>query len=255
MSSSLQIAPDKPKVILPNGLQALWFGFKLLNRPGLRLYALMPVLVNIIIFGLGFYTAYGYVEALRGQFASWLPAWLAFISYMLWPLFIISAGVIVIYTFTLITQLIAAPFNAILSEQVEAQLGVNTATEDANIDFWQALKTAVPREISKLLKSLKWLLLMLILSFVPVLNIVVPLIGAWLIAIDYLDYPADNRGLKFEQSLQIIEGQRLQHLIFGVLVSIASFIPLVNLFVVPAAVAGGTALWHRHTEQQFAASS
>ena len=230
---------------LPNGLNALWYGFTLLNQKGLRLYALVPVLINMLIFGTGFYYAYGYIETLRAEFGQWLPEWLAFLSYILWPLFIISAGILVIYGFTLVTQLIAAPFNAILSEKVEAHLGLPTASEDASIGFWHALKNAVPREISKLMKSLKWLVLMLILSFVPVINMLVPVIGAWLIAIDYLDYPADNRGMTFSESLQKIEQSRFQHLSFGILVSIVSFIPILNLFVVPAAVAGGTALWHK----------
>jgi len=230
---------------LPGGLGALLFGFKLLNQKGLRLYAIMPVLLNILIFSTGFYYAFDLMEDLRLQFQAWLPEWLHYLSYILWPLFIISAGVIFVYGFTTITQLIASPFNAILSEKVEKHLGLPCASDENPLTFFQAMKSAIPRELSKFAKSLKWLLLMLILSFIPGINIVVPLIAAWIMAIDYLDFPADNRGMSFSDSLKHIQKRKLSHLLFGLIVSLVSLIPLVNLFVVPAAVAGATALWHQ----------
>ncbi len=230
---------------LPNGINALFFGFSLLSKPGLKRYAIMPLLINSLIFGTGLYFLVGWVETLRSQFEAWLPEWMGFLSYLLWPLFIVSAGVIVVYLFTTITQILSSPFNAILSEKVEAELGVPTATEECNLSFWQALKSAPAREISKFIKSLKWIFLMLILSLIPGLNILVPIIGSWLMAIDYLDYPADNRGISFKASLAKIHEKRLSHLLFGLLVSLMSLIPILNLFVVPAAVAGGTALWHK----------
>lgn len=231
---------------LPNGMNALLFGFKLLANPGLKRYAMIPLLINIIIFGTGFYFMFSWLETLRTEFEAWLPQWLDFLSYILWPLFIISAGVIVVYLFTTITQILSSPFNAILSEKVEAQLGLPTATQESNLSFWQALKSAPAREISKFFKSLKWLFLMIVLSFIPGLNILVPIIAGWLMAIDYLDYPADNRGMSFNESLARIHEGRFNHLTFGLLVSFVSLIPIVNLFIVPAAVAGGTALWHKN---------
>jgi CysZ protein len=221
------------------------FGFKLIGTSGLRHYALVPLLINIIIFGSGLYFMLSWVESLRLQFVAWLPSWLDFLSYVLWPLFIISAGAIIVYVFTTLTQILASPFNAVLSEKVEEHLGLPTATEECDLNFWQALKSAPAREISKFIKSLKWIALMIILSFLPGLNIFVPVIAGWLMAIDYLDFPADNRGMPFKDSLAHIHGKRFHHLCFGLLVSLISFVPLLNLFVVPAAVAGGTALWHK----------
>ena len=229
----------------PNGINALSYGFKLLVRPGLKRYAIMPLLINIIIFGIGLYFTFSWIETLRLQFEAWLPSWLDVLSYILWPLFIISAGVIIVYLFTTITQILASPFNAILSEKVEASLNLPTATTESNLSFWQALKNAPIREISKFVKSLKWIALMIILSFVPGLNLLVPLIAGWLMAIDYLDYPADNRGYSFSESIKHIQSNRFNHLLFGLIVSLVSLIPIVNLFIVPAAVAGGTALWHK----------
>ena len=231
---------------LPNGINALLFGFRLLNNKGLRQYAIIPLLINMSIFGIGLYFMFGWVETLRLQFETWLPSWLDFLSYVLWPAFILSAGVIIVYLFTTVTQILASPFNAILSEKVEAQLKLPTATEESNLSFWQALKSAPAREISKFIKSLKWIFLMIVLSFIPGLNILVPIIAGWLMAIDYLDYPADNRGISFKESLAKIHSNRFHHLTFGLLVSFISLIPIVNLFIVPAAVAGGTALWHNN---------
>ena len=61
-------------------------------------------------------------------------------------------------------------------------------------------------------------------------------------ALQYLDVPLANRGMMFKDVKAECERQRLVSLGFGAGVLIVASIPLLNLFVVPAAVAGATAM-------------
>ena len=83
--------------------------------------------------------------------------------------------------------------------------------------------------------------------FIPVLNVIVALLwlvfGAWMMVIQYIDYPMDNNGLSFLAMRRSLNQQRLLHLGFGGGVSILLMIPLLNFFAMPIAVAGATALY------------
>ncbi|MGC3535225.1 EI24 domain-containing protein, partial [Pseudomonas aeruginosa] len=48
-----------------------------------------------------------------------LPDWLSFLQYIDWPLFVVLVLVIVYFTFTMVANIISAPFNGIHTEKVE----------------------------------------------------------------------------------------------------------------------------------------
>ena len=81
-----------------------------IRQPALRSFVMIPLLLNIVVFaGLGFFAIDG--------FAIWLdrlmlgiPDWAAFVRYLLWPLFVLLLLVISAWTFTILGNLIAAPF-------------------------------------------------------------------------------------------------------------------------------------------------
>lgn len=87
--------------------------------PNLRLFVLLPLAVNLLLFG-------GLIYFAGHQFDLWLdalmptlPDWLSFLSYILWPLFVALLVLMVFFTFTLVANIIAAPFNGFLAEKVE----------------------------------------------------------------------------------------------------------------------------------------
>lgn len=53
---------------------------------------------------------------------SYVPDWLQWLSYLLWPLAVISVLLVFGYFFSTIANWIAAPFNGLLAEQLEARL-------------------------------------------------------------------------------------------------------------------------------------
>ncbi len=51
-----------------------------------------------------------------------LPAWASFVEWLLWPLFVLLLLAIIFFTFTMLPNLVAAPFNGFLAEKVEVMV-------------------------------------------------------------------------------------------------------------------------------------
>jgi CysZ protein len=64
-----------------------------------------------------------------------------------------------------------------------------------------------------------------------------------MLAIDYHDYPMGNHQLLFNEQREVLKKKRTLALGFGMATMLATMIPIVNFFVIPAAVAGATALY------------
>lgn len=224
-------------------------GLRLLNRPGIRPFVWMPLLVNILVFSLLVWTGVHEFERLL----SWLlpeSSWLSYLRWLVWPLFAASAVLLIFYTFTVIANLIAAPFNGLLAEKVEQSLGGETPTGEGSIRA--LLKDLLP-SIASELRKLSYFLLravpLLILFLIPGINLVAPvlwlLFNAWYMALEYADFPMANHGLKFSAQHARMKKIRLTALGFGGALTLLMLVPILNFVAMPAAVAGATALWYR----------
>jgi len=85
---------------------------------------------------------------------------------------------------------------------------------------------------------------LLVLSIIPGLNVLAPLLwalfGAWGMALEYLAYPLENQGVLFSEQKELVKSVRLGALSFGGLAVLGLTIPLLNIIVAPAAVIGAT---------------
>tara|TARA_R110002073_G_scaffold6784_4_gene39819 strand:- start:5139 stop:5870 length:732 start_codon:yes stop_codon:yes gene_type:complete len=231
-----------------NGIDCFFEGFRLVRQRGLRQYVLIPLFINIVVLSVVMYYGVGQYDALAAWISGWLPDWLAFLAGFLSFLAAVIIFAIGIYLFTIIANIISSPFNSILAEKVEERLVPGLVR--ASPGLMVILGRSVAREFSKLLYLLPRLLGLLVLSVIPVFNAIAPFIwilfGAWMMAIQYADYGADNNQLSF-QALRVRLGRsKLQALMFGLVVYFLLAIPIVNLFLIPIAVAGGTVLWVTH---------
>jgi CysZ protein len=233
-----------------SGPQYLGEGLKLVLSPGLRLFVLLPLAVNTLLF-------IGLIVLAMQQFGVWmdslmpnLPDWLSFLTYVLTPLFFVLVLVIMFFTFTLLANIIAAPFNGFLAEKVEVVL---RGRDDFPPFSWAELMAMMPRTIGREMRKLAYFLPraipLLILTFVPVLNLVAAplwiLFGIWMMAVQYIDYPCDNNKVSWDDMLAWLREKRWQSLGFGGTVYLALLIPFVNILVMPSAVAGATLFWVR----------
>jgi CysZ protein len=156
----------------------------------------------------------------------------------------------VFFTFTTLANIIAAPFNGFLSEKVE----VVVRGEDPSPPFrWSELVAMVPRTLGREMRKLGYFLPraigLFILSFIPVVNIIAAplwiLFGIWMMCVQYIDYPADNNKLGWNEMLAWLREKRWQSLGFGGSVYLVLLIPGLNVVMMPAAVAGATLFWVR----------
>lgn len=240
------------------GFKYLLKGFTLLSTPGVRLWVIIPLLLNLALFAALTVYALQQFESFMSWLLTYLPSWLAFIAWLFRVLFALLLAVAYAYTFTLIGNLVASPFYGLLADAVYRRLSkeydaVPLTFKTAKIIAWQSLKREVQKLGYFLPRLVGILLLCLLLSFIPLVNFAVPplafLWGAWSLALQYLDYPADINTVNFKTVRQRASGEKGLSLGFGSLVLLGSAVPLLNLLVMPAAVAGATSLWIDHFKE------
>ncbi|HET8706798.1 MAG TPA: EI24 domain-containing protein, partial [Pseudomonadales bacterium] len=87
----------------------------------------------------------------------------------------------------------------------------------------------------------------LVLMFIPGVNMINPVLwavfGAWVMALQYIDIVADNNGQPFNTTLEIMRQRRYLTLGFGGVVLVLTTVPVINLFIIPVAVAAAVKLW------------
>lgn len=235
------------------GAAALLQGLALLNTSGLRRFVAIPLLINIVLFIGSIYVLAAQFSTLVNEWLSYLPEWLMWLEWFFWVVFALAALLVVFYTFSILANIIASPFNSLLAEAVEKHLTGQPLPSSGS--FMQALKEA-PKAILDELRKLGYMLVLaipvLILSFfiAPIAPFLWALFGAWMLALEYGDYPMGNNQMRFGEQRARLRQNKLMSLGFGGATLFATMIPLVNFLVMPAAVAGATKLWVTHIKEQ-----
>ena len=233
------------------GFGYVWEGLRLIMKPELRKFVIIPILINILVFSGLIWLGIDQFEV----FMDWmLPAdsWLDYLRWLLWPLFAIFAVLIVFYAFTAVANLIASPFNALLAEKVEVYL-----TGKQPSDTTPLLKSIIPSILAELRKITYFLIRVIplaILSIIPGVNVAAPILwglfNAWFLALEYGDFPMGNHGILFADQHKKLKAQRFSSLAFGGGVTLLMMIPVLNFLAMPAAVAGATAMWAKSMNRE-----
>lgn len=161
---------------------------------------------------------------------------------------VLSVGLAVFVCIAL-ANLIAAPFNDALSEVVEQ---VETGGPTPAFSLGRLL-----RDLGRTLRLelTKLVIYACVMGPALLLSWLVPGVGqvayagfallftSLYLALDYVDWPASRRGLSFRDRLALLRVRPLLTLGFGFAVAACLFVPLLNLFFMPLAVAGGTRLF------------
>ena len=233
------------------GASYLTRGARMLNHPSLRLFVIIPLLVNILIFGSLITWGFSYISDAMDSMLSRIPSWLNFIRWILWPLIVITVSLATGFLFTTIALIIASPFNALLAEKAEELI---TGGPVESLEGFGAAVLAIPksilRELAKLVYYIPMALFAVLLSFIPGVGAIAWLVlAAWMMSIQFVDYPMDNHQLSFSDVKEAVRRRRLSSMGFGGLVALCASIPVINFIVVPAAVVGATLLWCEELNQ------
>lgn len=230
------------------GISAFRRGFALTKAPATRAYVLGPVLTSLVVVCALLFVGYSYIRDAVAWVMGFIPSWLAFIEVILAPLFYVVGVLAGGWLFGLVATIVASPFLGLLSARAEAcEFGDGPTFEEG---IPSAIASTLKRELRKLAYALPRLLLVLLVSIA--LSPIAPLIwyafGAWIAALEFIDFAPENRGAPLQDTLDFMRSNRAPVLVFGGLTAFFLAIPIVNVFVIPAAVCGGAVLWRTLTK-------
>jgi CysZ protein len=148
----------------------------------------------------------------------------------------------------LLSSIVAAPFNDALSEAVERIVTRGAAPGFSLRRMIADVARTIRLEVLKAFVYVAVVAPMFLASFfVPGIGQLLSLAGfalsALYLGLDYVDWPAARRDWSVSDRVRLVRRQLPAVLGFGASVWVLLFIPLFNLFFMPAAVAGGTMLF------------
>jgi CysZ protein len=136
-------------------------------------------------------------------------------------------------------------------EKTELYLTKEAVQEESGLaDVLKTIPASLMRELHKLKYYLPRFILLLILSFIPGINVLSFIFAAWMMAIQYVDYPMDNHKIVFKDMLSLIKSRNLSAIGFGAVVMLSLMVPVLNFVVIPAAVCGASLFWVNEFKDQ-----
>lgn len=225
-------------------------GLSLINKKGIRRFVFVPLIINILIFSLGLWFAVNQFSIFIDWALGDLPGWLSWLEWLLWPLFALTFYGVVFFGFSLVANIIAAPFNGPLAAAVERHLS-GEKDISSNKSLTKEIFDSILNEVIKLKYSIVLMIPLIALSlFTFVLPFISPLVAAlwmvytiWILTLEYADFPMANHGVNFSQIREQLAKKRVMSLGFGSMVLLGTLIPIVNFLVMPVAVAGATVMY------------
>lgn len=213
-------------------------GFTDLRRPEFRKYLIMPLLINMAlylgVFVSGWYYFSGFLEQI-------IPAWLSWLNWFIWPIFVIGFLMIGVFTFTILANILAAPFYSRLALEAKRLRDDQTNIEAVENTAWVSMLS----ELKRLAYLGKFVIPLVVLFVIPGLNLLAPIcwviFAAWAMCLEYMAYPFEIEGVLFPDQREQVKQARWGSLVFGALVMLGMSIPVVNFVVPAAAIIGATA--------------
>lgn len=220
---------------------------RLLCQPGLRRFVIVPLLVNIVVFiaiTAVLINTYGGILTDAANSDNW---W-AFFAWLVWIIIGLVVLIVYGYTFNIITTMIAAPFYGVLAEKIEERVTGRKLPAEA---LGNLVARTFKRELVKLWyfisRGLLVFLVLVVLFFIPLVGFAGLFISgcwaAWCMTVQYTDYSADNHQTPFSDMRSRLRKRPLTTFSLGGLIMLGSMVPIVNIFVMPVAVASATLYW------------
>jgi CysZ protein len=229
------------------GLQILW-------RRDIRWLVIIPLLINMVLFASATGFAANWLQNWITTITTSVPDWLQWLAWIIWFLFAILALAIYAFTFTILANLIGSPFYGVIAQRViAAEVGDNQSNVSNESGLLSGAWNSLARELQLigyfLPRTVVVGIVTLLLSVIPALNLLAPILAAswaaWCLCLQYLDYAADSENTTFADLRNKVSASRLSSMGFGFTAMIASAVPLLNLLMLPASVVAGSLLWCR----------
>jgi len=224
-------------------------GHLLISNPKLLIYVAVPFLINLVIFSLAVWFGIDRFDTLLASLTPDTSAWWwPLVKYLLWLVAVLLTALAVFFLFAIVGNLVASPFNDILSAKVEKLL-TGTLPETPGRGFIRDSLHTLLDEVLKIAVFIGGLLLLLLLMLLPAVG---PLIYSLLsmiwtalfLVVDYTSFIFSRRQLSFRDQRLFLRQRRLAALGFGLGSLCLLAIPLLQFFTIPLGVIGAVQFWN-----------
>jgi len=220
----------------------------LIKHGSLIKLALIPWLINLILFIAMVTGLYHYVGAIMSLVATKPDVWYWLILYYCFAV-VILVVIFIIATFflCLIGNLIASPFHERMAEKTKLLIyGQEEKKSFRWAIFWKESKRILTTQLKKLL-------LLLFLEIAVLLLLLIPIIGAFLsgfltlllVGFQFLGLPLEVEKLSISQQIQKFFKFPFAWIGFGAGISVIFMIPIANISALPGGVVGASLLYYK----------
>lgn len=224
------------------------------NHPSLGKFIVIPFAINVILFLSGLFFFVNNIDSLLQSIPKSDAWYFAILYYLLAVLLVASFLILTFYTFTIIGNIIASPFNSALSEKIEELQFNSKKDKPFNLkiiirDAYRAIMT----EFKRLFLFICIFIPIFILNFIPVIGqaayfILMLVFTAWGLSFTFMDYAMERKTASFRRKLQIVSSRKSLALGFGLMCFLFGLIPVFNLFLIPVCVTAGTLIYFNEFE-------
>jgi CysZ protein len=236
------------------GFFSLWQAFRfLLANPSLLKYVAIPFVINVLVFSATLYWGVDLFNGMVGEYLGPQDVWYwQVIAVIVKVIAGLVTAVVVFFAFTVVGNLIASPFNDVLSERTEQLLTGqrNDAPFSLKIfmaDMWRVLGD----EVRKMTIFVVLMIFLVLFNFVPVAG--PPVYGffsvvltLFFLVVEYTGYVFSRKHLGFSDQRRFILGNFMASVGFGLAVMCMLLIPFVQFITIPIAVIAATRLCCLH---------
>jgi CysZ protein len=229
-----------------SGIKAYFGAFSLISKLKLWKYFAIPMLISVVTAVIIFGSAYGLSDNV-GAFISkiWIWDWgketFISISTFIGGLVILVIGLIL---FKHIIMALSAPFMSPVSEKIEAYITGESSHSHRDTTFSEQLIRGIKINGRNLIMELLLTIPLLILKFIPVINIfsaiLLFLVQAYYAGFGNMDYTLE-RHFKYKQSTQFVRKNRGIAIGNGIVFILFLLIPIIGvILVLPLSVTAAT---------------
>lgn len=245
------------------GVALLFRGFRAWgSTPQAMLIGLVPGLITSIVFGAGIVTLLVNIDRVARWLtrfaADWDELWLSLLRVGVGIAVVGATALIAVYTFTVVTLAIGAPFFERISHAVDDR--ISPVTEGVPVPMLRGILRGVGEALAVLLLTIFIGLGLFLLGLIPLVgSITAATIGAftggWFLALELTAAAFERRGIRFSGRRRMLGARRSVTLGFGVATFLLFLVPFGALITMPAAVAGATLLTRRSLGEPTTASA
>lgn len=222
----------------------------ILGHKKLIKYIFIPFVINLVVFCIAVYFGLGLFDKIVTHYIPQENAWFwSLLGYFLWGVAVVLTAILVFFSFAVVGNLIASPFNDILSERTEEILTGQCDDEPFKLKaFIQDARRTFIDEGKKILFFVFGMVLLLLLNLIPVFgSLLYPvlsfLLTTFFLAVEYTGYIFSRKRLTYKDQRRFIFSRPALFFGFGTGLLCLLAIPFLQFLCIPLGVVGAMQLY------------